>query len=690
MAFFCQDMMKKGVVLIISVLFFFAVLPAQAREDYFVPVSGEVVISSPGVERAITTSEGGLNVLAADGSLLPSFPLFIDNQTIVSSPLLSDIIGGLEKEIVVITRDAQNTYALQAYAADKTLLASSNLPQEVYYDPVELKVAGQAKKDVVVVTTGGEVRGYHLAGGVFTSYTILSAGATAGVTFDVTGQEMVVNFPETKKISIYKKSGGSWALSKNITVTSAWLYPAVYGSTTTLYGVTRDSQLNAVDKNTATALAGFPVSLSGVPLSSPVVGEADESNPGAELVVSLSTGKAVAYSLAGATVTSKKTSFVTNAVAAVDSDQKGVWSSVGDYASFVYRQAKTVAVSLLGAIRYTIIGVVNQPELALSAAGGPVASGETVDFGVVTSTVGVEAEFTIENNGWSDLVLSGTPLVAISGSNASEFTLTAAPAASVSGGDITIFKIKYTPVNPGASTAILSITSNDPVSGVFTVTVAGQYDNTPLAVTDLVNDFSLNESAGANVFKNNVSSFGEATCSGTTCPTAGVTGKIGTAVDFDGTKSLLITGSNSLDPSTPTSSLTVEAWLKPGVPLVGQNLMVAVGRHFDYQLAVTRWGGAIFSNTTNIGGAGFEVPGAVSTGQWTHLVMTYDGQSIKGYVNGVLKGSKPQTGTLRVIGTLTAIGSASAQQLFYVGSIDEVKIYNRALTDTEVVAHFNR
>lgn len=70
--------------------------------------------------------------------------------------------------------------------------------------------------------------------------------------------------------------------------------------------------------------------------------------------------------------------------------------------------------------------------------------------------------------------------------------------------------------------------------------------------------------------------------------------------------------------------------------------------------------------------------------EWTSLVVTYDDSSLKEYVNGVLVktcvSSKKDIGT----GTRFEIGKVPFWYANFVGSIDEVKIFNRALTETEV------
>ena len=71
---------------------------------------------------------------------------------------------------------------------------------------------------------------------------------------------------------------------------------------------------------------------------------------------------------------------------------------------------------------------------------------------------------------------------------------------------------------------------------------------------------------------------------------------------------------------------------------------------------------------------------------WHHVAATWDGASIKVYVDGVKEGEVASAATLPSdLGASTAIGAwLDAGNGFFTGSIDEVEIFDRALSDEEI------
>ena len=74
---------------------------------------------------------------------------------------------------------------------------------------------------------------------------------------------------------------------------------------------------------------------------------------------------------------------------------------------------------------------------------------------------------------------------------------------------------------------------------------------------------------------------------------------------------------------------------------------------------------------------------------WTHLAATYDGTTLRLYVNGVQVGSRAVASPLLTSTGVLRIGGNSVWGEFFAGRIDEVRLYNRALAAAEIQADMN-
>jgi hypothetical protein len=80
----------------------------------------------------------------------------------------------------------------------------------------------------------------------------------------------------------------------------------------------------------------------------------------------------------------------------------------------------------------------------------------------------------------------------------------------------------------------------------------------------------------------------------------------------------------------------------------------------------------------------------IITGQWYHLIATYDGANIKLYFNSSLESTNSLTGNIDYAdgSRNTVMGSHYTTGLEFDGNIGPVKIYNRALSASEVLQNY--
>jgi hypothetical protein len=221
------------------------------------------------------------------------------------------------------------------------------------------------------------------------------------------------------------------------------------------------------------------------------------------------------------------------------------------------------------------------------------------------------------------------------------------------------------------------------VSGSVSVTVSNAAPPPPVA--GLVAAWGFNDGSGMSA--TDASGKGHrGTVSSTSWSTAG---KFGGALSFNGSSSwVTVADANDLDLS---SALTLEAWVRPS----------ALGSAWRTVVFKERPGGIVYSLYANqdagrpvgqlwlgsernaVGSAGLPL------NAWSHLASTYDGSTLRLYVNAVLVSSTAVSGSLAASAGVLRIGGNGVWPEWFAGLIDEVRIYNRALSAGEIQSDMN-
>jgi len=161
-----------------------------------------------------------------------------------------------------------------------------------------------------------------------------------------------------------------------------------------------------------------------------------------------------------------------------------------------------------------------------------------------------------------------------------------------------------------------------------------------------------------------------------------VTGISGLALEIDGANDYaLASDSNSLN---ITGSVTLAAWVKPEKTDT-QRLIRKVGGGSGYSLFLSANGYAsVRFNNNNSYRVNTSALYPNDGNSWVHIAATYDGSSIRTYIDGLPDTSTNLTFSIMSTGSDMSIGAESDGSFKLQGTIDDVRIYNRALDASEI------
>ena len=159
-------------------------------------------------------------------------------------------------------------------------------------------------------------------------------------------------------------------------------------------------------------------------------------------------------------------------------------------------------------------------------------------------------------------------------------------------------------------------------------------------------------------------------------------GRFGSALSFNGSGArVTVPDSASLD---LTTGMTLEAWVFPTAGGSAWRDVIYKGQDDIYYLMSSSnlarpAAGGIFSGPL-YGTSGLPL------NVWSHLAATFDGSTLRLLVNGVQVASQPVLVPIGASNGALTIGGDALYGQHFAGRIDEVRIYNTALTASEVQA----
>jgi hypothetical protein len=164
-----------------------------------------------------------------------------------------------------------------------------------------------------------------------------------------------------------------------------------------------------------------------------------------------------------------------------------------------------------------------------------------------------------------------------------------------------------------------------------------------------------------------------------------VNGKFGKALKLDSGKTQKVEIANSDSFAKITTAVSVEAWINPA----NFSAWMSFGVKGDITYGM-------FINPSALvrfhfsGGSTLDTPAnTIKANEWTHVVGTYDGKTVKVYLNGVKQAEMNATAAVPANTATFVIGGTQDSRDWYSGMIDEFKLYNRGLTEDEVKSSMN-
>ena len=163
-------------------------------------------------------------------------------------------------------------------------------------------------------------------------------------------------------------------------------------------------------------------------------------------------------------------------------------------------------------------------------------------------------------------------------------------------------------------------------------------------------------------------------------------GKLGGALDFGPTNGHVTVASA---PTLAVTQATLAAWFRTSVPGTTARGLIERTPAAGFGLGLAAGGKVRFVMGSNACAS----DAAATDGQWHHAAATYDGYTMKLYVDGQLQkqtlgrtGQFGGAGEDLIIGQHRAGGAKDASRHSFDGTIDEVMLFNHAITADEVAA----
>ena len=216
-----------------------------------------------------------------------------------------------------------------------------------------------------------------------------------------------------------------------------------------------------------------------------------------------------------------------------------------------------------------------------------------------------------------------------------------------------------------------------------TTQAATNYKILQWTVDDCVSHWSFDEGTGDTAHDENITNSNTGTRSGFT--DGWVSGRYGDyALDFDGTDDYVDCGNDAS--LNITDAITIAAWVNTNDTSSEQKIVNKrdTWNSLDgYSMYITSQN-LYFEYGNGVNYRQLSRSMSYAAGEWMHVAITLEGSTVTFYKNGSALGTQAGISGIATNAYHLAIGSKHFVSLPFHGSIDEVRIYNRALTNDEI------
>lgn len=240
--------------------------------------------------------------------------------------------------------------------------------------------------------------------------------------------------------------------------------------------------------------------------------------------------------------------------------------------------------------------------------------------------------------------------------------------------------------------AALALLSLLPMAGVPPTFAASGTDGSGILATPGLRDYYRMDAVGGSVLQDSKGSRnGTISASGVSYGVPGaLAGDSDTALGFDG-RSGYTTVPNG-DAGVTGGAMTIEGWVKPSGPHAASQGYFGWRNYVSADFYVTQRANSnnLEARLTNSAHASFTIDAVAATPQtWHYIALTYDGSSTLAlFVDGAQRASIPANGHVTDGAQNLEMGE-SADGNYLNGAVDDVAVYNVALSADQVSGHYN-